>query len=67
MKVLVKNKSIACVLAIFFGTVGIHHFYMGEWKKGLLYLLFFWTGLPTLLGLLDGAKYISEVVNESNE
>ena len=55
-----KNRTIAGVLAFFLGTVGIHQFYMGNVKKGLIYLLFFWTGIPTILGIMDGAVYLTE-------
>ena len=55
-----KNSTIAGVLAFFLGTVGIHQFYMGNVKKGLIYLLLFWTGIPTILGIMDGAVYLTE-------
>ena len=60
-----KNKTIAGVLAMFTGTIGLHHFYMGDYKKGLIYLLFFWTGVPTILGILDGARFFTQVAEES--
>ena len=53
-----KNRTLAGVLAILTGTLGIHKFYLGQWKKGLLYLLFFWTGIPMLLSLLEGAHLL---------
>ena len=62
-----KNKTIAGVLAFFLGTIGIHKFYMGEYKKGLIYLLFFWTGIPTIIGIMDGAVYLSEDEEGSGE
>ena len=48
-----RDKTLAGVLAIFTGTIGIHKFYMGQWKQGLIYLLFFWSGVPTVLGIID--------------
>ena len=53
-----KNRTLAGILAILAGSVGIHKFYLGQWKKGLLYLLFFWTGIPMLLSLLEGAHLL---------
>ncbi|HCD9233303.1 TPA: TM2 domain-containing protein [Elizabethkingia anophelis] len=35
-----KNKFITVILAFFLGGFGIHRFYLGETKKGLLYLFF---------------------------
>ena len=53
-----RNMTIAGILAMLFGTIGLHKFYMKEWKQGILYLVFFWTGVPLILGMLDGARYL---------
>ncbi|MBR0145177.1 MAG: TM2 domain-containing protein [Eubacterium sp.] len=53
-----KSRTIAGVLAIFTGAIGLHKFYLGNWKKGIVYLLFFWTGVPAALGLLEGAHLL---------
>ena len=66
LKVLRRNKTIAGVLAIFAGTIGLHCFYMGNYKKGLIYLLFFWTGIPTVLGIVDGARLFTQVAEEDD-
>ena len=66
LKVLKRNKTIAGILAIFAGTIGLHCFYMGKYKKGILYLLFFWTGIPTILGILDGARLFTQVAEEDD-
>ena len=60
-----KNKSLAGVFAIFLGTIGIHKFYMGQWKQGLFYLLFFWCGVPTVLGIMDGARLLTQAAEEA--
>ena len=59
-----KNKTLGGVLAIFTGTIGLHKFYMGQWKQGLVYLLFFWTGVPTVLGIMDGARLLTQAAEE---
>jgi TM2 domain-containing membrane protein YozV len=64
LKELRRNKTIAGVLAMFAGTIGLHCFFMGKYKKGLLYLLFFWTGIPTILGIMDGARLFTQVAEE---
>ncbi|WP_196040237.1 NINE protein, partial [Bacteroides nordii] len=33
-----KSKSTAVLFAIILGGLGIHHFYLGDTKKGLCYL-----------------------------
>jgi len=48
-----KNKLTATVLALFLGGIGFHHFYLGQTKRGLIYLIFCWTLLPTLFALYD--------------
>lgn len=48
-----KNKFIAAILAILLGTFGVHKFYLGDKGIGILYLLLCWTGIPTLLGVID--------------
>ena len=52
------SRTVAGVLAIFTGAIGLHKFYQGQWKKGIFYLLFFWTGIPAMLGLLEGAHLL---------
>ncbi|MBQ1327468.1 MAG: TM2 domain-containing protein [Eubacterium sp.] len=56
-----KNYIVAGVLAFLFGSVGLHKFYMGEYKTGLLYVLFCWTGIPGTIAFYEGAKYMMEV------
>jgi len=48
------NKIAFALLAILLGDFGIHRFYAGKWFSGIIYLLFFWTFLPGLLGLIEG-------------
>ncbi|MEE0928467.1 MAG: TIR domain-containing protein [Acutalibacteraceae bacterium] len=50
----VKNKYIAGALAIFLGSMGIHHFYLGKIGLGILHLLFCWTGIPAFVGFIQG-------------
>lgn len=48
------NKIAYGLIAIFIGDFGIHRFYAGRWLSGILYLLFFWTFIPGILGLVEG-------------
>jgi TM2 domain-containing membrane protein YozV len=45
-------------LALVLGGIGAHKFYLDKPGKGLLYLMFCWTGIPTLVGLYEAVKYI---------
>ena len=50
-RVSAKNRNLAMVLCLFFGLFGVHLFYVGRWKKGVLYL--FTLGLVGLGWLWD--------------
>ncbi|SDE02971.1 TM2 domain-containing protein [Natrinema hispanicum] len=49
-----SDKIAAGVLALLLGGLGAHKFYQGNMKLGVLYLCFFWTGIPAVLGLVEG-------------
>ncbi|ALS79495.1 hypothetical protein AUO94_13070 [Planococcus kocurii] len=53
-----KNKLAAALLAIFLGDFGAHKFYLGKPGMGILYLLFFWTGIPAVIGIIEGILYL---------
>ena len=48
-----KDKNVAAVLALFLGWFGVHKFYLGRIGAGIVYLVFFWTMIPALLGMID--------------
>lgn len=51
-----QNKPslvIYLLLAFFLGGIGAHHFYNGKTVRGLLYLVFVWTMIPSGLALID--------------
>jgi TM2 domain-containing membrane protein YozV len=51
-----KSTGVAYVLWIFLGTIGIHKFYMGKGKQGLLYLLLGLAGwIALIVGFASGA------------
>ena len=53
-----KNKIIAAILALFLGGFGLHKFYLGRIMWGVIYLLFCWTGIPWLVGFIEGIIYL---------
>jgi len=48
-----KDKSTAAILALFMGGIGVHKFYLGRIGAGIAYLVFAFTFVPALLGLID--------------
>ena len=53
-----KSKITAVLLAFFLGGIGAHKFYLGSIGLGILYLLFFWTGIPLIIALIEGIVYL---------
>ncbi|BBG30716.1 MULTISPECIES: TM2 domain-containing protein [Zymobacter] len=53
-----KSKVVAGILAIFLGAFGIHRFYLGNIGLGILYLLFFWTGIPGIVAFIEGLVFL---------
>lgn len=54
----VKSKIAAGLLAIFLGGIGVHKFYLGKVGLGIVYILFCWTYIPALIGLIEGIIYL---------
>ena len=54
-----KNKVVAGLLGIFLGGFGAHKFYLGKVGMGFLYLVFTWTGIPWIIGFIEGIMYLS--------
>lgn len=48
-----KSKTTAILLAFFLGAFGAHQFYLGRKGLGILYIVFFWTLIPSLLAFID--------------
>lgn len=61
-----KSKVVAGVLAILLGGLGVHKFYLGKLGQGVLYLLFSWTGIPSIIGLIEGILYLFKSDEEFN-
>jgi hypothetical protein len=55
----IPNKLAAGLLAIFLGDLGIHKFYTGKIGLGILYILFCWTFIPWVIGIIEGIVYLS--------
>ncbi|AWM15324.1 hypothetical protein DI487_10115 [Flavobacterium sediminis] len=53
-----KSKLTTVLLAFFLGGVGIHRFYLGQTFVGILYLLFCWTFIPTIIALFDFIAFL---------
>ncbi|MBC8391928.1 MAG: TM2 domain-containing protein [Deltaproteobacteria bacterium] len=54
-----KSRSLAVFLALILGGIGVHKFYVDKPGVGLCYLLFCWTFIPSLFGLIEAIQYVS--------
>lgn len=54
-----KSKTVAGVLAILLGGLGIHKFYLRRPVMGIIYILFCWTYIPSIIGAIEGIVYLS--------
>ncbi len=54
-----KSKVTAGILGILLGGLGVHKFYLGNIGMGILYVLFCWTYIPAIAGLIEGIIYLT--------
>jgi TM2 domain-containing membrane protein YozV len=53
-----KSRIAAVLLALFLGGLGAHKFYLGQPILGILYVVFCWTFIPAILGLIEAIVYL---------
>ena len=52
-----RDQTRAVLLSALLGDFGLHHFYLGQPSRGMLYLLFCWTGVPGVIASLEACRY----------
>lgn len=55
----IKSRITGGVLALLLGGLGVHKFYCGDIGLGIVYLLFFWTAIPAIVGFIEGIIYLT--------
>jgi TM2 domain-containing membrane protein YozV len=53
MSAVQKDEVVGVLLALFLGAFGAHHFYLRRNGLGILYVLFFWTGITAIAGFIE--------------
>ena len=61
-----KNRGITIILAFILGSLGIHRFYLGQIGYGLIYLLLSFTGISTILSIIDFVLFLIMSEQEFN-
>ena len=56
-----KNGTTAMLLSLFLGSFGMNFFYLGNLGLGILCILFFWTGIPFFIGIINSFFQFSVV------
>jgi len=54
-----KSRIIAAVLSFFLGSWGGQHFYLGNIGKGVLSIIFSFTLIPAIIGVIDGINFLT--------
>jgi TM2 domain-containing membrane protein YozV len=52
-----RSLTVAVPLAFLGGIFGLHHFYLGNRRRGMWCCLFFWTTVPMILGIIDAVRF----------
>lgn len=55
----ISRRIAAAIFAILLGSFGVHRFYLGQIGWGILYVLFCWTLIPAVAGLIEGILYLT--------
>lgn len=53
-----RSRMVAVLMSFLLGWVGGQRFYLGQTWWGLISLLFFWTSIPTILGVIQGLRLL---------
>ena len=62
-----KSRIAAAILAFFLGGLGIHKFYLGQVGLGIVYLLFCWTLIPSIIAFIEFILFLTMSDESFNE
>ena len=60
-----RRPSVGISLALVLGWIGVHRFWLGDKKGGIIFVAFFWTLLPGLFAIFD-ALCMVDLCNQYN-
>lgn len=64
-----KTKTVAGILALLFGGLGVHKFYLGNWGLGIIFLLsvFIIPYVSAVIGLIEAIRFFTLSESAFNE
>ncbi len=64
-----EKKIVAGILGILIGSLGIHKFYLGYTKEGIIQIIatFLTCGVASLVGLIEGIIYLTKSDEEFDQ
>lgn len=54
------DQTTAAILNILLGDFGVGHFYTGQTLRGVLDIIFCWTGIPAVIGIVEGIIWLTD-------
>ncbi len=61
-----RSDSVAAILALIIGSLGVHKFYQGKYLTGVIFLLFFWTGIPGIFATVEGVRLLMKDIEKDS-
>lgn len=58
------KQTTAAILNILLGDFGVGHFYTGQTLLGVLDIIFCWTGIPAIIGIVEGIIWLTDTEEE---
>lgn len=55
-----KSRVTAGLFALLLGGLGVHKFYLNKVGLGILYIVFCWTFVPSVIALIEGIIYLTQ-------
>jgi len=62
-----RSRIVTAFLAFFLGGLGVHKFYLGKIGWGIVYLIFCWTLIPSIVALIESIIFFSMNDEEFNQ
>jgi TM2 domain-containing membrane protein YozV len=54
-----RDRIAAALFSLLLGWCGAQKLYVGNLSAGVLCMLFFWTGIPLIIGVIEGVSYLA--------